>query len=168
MSNTMPEVSYIVLNKLESNVEIRDYPAQIWAIVKGRQQNEAFKILADYISGKNEQQTKIGMVAPFITFGSGEGREVAFIMPSVHRLRTLPKPYSYDIKLESVAPRKMAVIAFSGSITPDTFDGNLRLIEEILKKHGIVWKGQPYLLQYNEPRTPPFMKRNEAAIQIDL
>ena len=168
MSNAIPEAPYFVLNKLESNVEIREYPAQIWAIIKGRQQNEAFKILTDYILGKNEQQTKIGMTVPFITFGSGEDREVAFIMPSAYRLRTLPKPYSYDIKLESVAPKKMAVIAFSGSVTPDTFDGNLRLIEEILKIHGTAWKGPPYLLQYSEPWTPPFMRRNEAAIQIDL
>ncbi|MDD1752912.1 MAG: heme-binding protein [Methanotrichaceae archaeon] len=167
MSNAIPEAPYTVLNKLESNVEIREYPAQIWAIVKGRQQNEAFKILTDYIFGKNEQQTKIGMVVPFITFGSGEGREVALIMPNAYRLRTLPKPYRDDIKLESMAPKKMAVITFSGSVTPDTFDGNLRLLEEILKKHGTIWKEPPYLLQYNEPRTPPFMRRNEAAIQID-
>ena len=168
MPNAIPEAPYIVLNKLESNVEIREYPAQIWAIVKGRRQNEAFKILTDYISGKNEQQAKIGMAVPFIVYGSGEGREVAFIMPSDYKLRTLPKPYSDDIKLESVTTKKMAVIAFSGSVTPDTFDGNLRLLEEILKKHGTVWIEPPYLLQYNEPWIPPFMRRNEAAFRIDL
>jgi hypothetical protein len=168
MTNAIPETPYIVLNKLECNVEIREYPAQIWAIVKGRQQNEAVKILTDYISGKNEMQAKIGMTVPFITFGRGEERKVAFIMPSSYRLRTLPKPYRDDIKLESATSKKMAVIAFSGAVTPDTFDSNLRLLEEILKKHRTLWKDPPYLLQYNEPWTPPFMRRNEAAIRIDL
>ena len=166
MTNSTLETSYILIQKLGKNIEIREYPAQIWATVRGLEQDEAFNILSGFVLGKNERQEKIGMIFPIIAFNSNEGRTIAFIMSSRYRLRTLPKPYRDEIKFELGAPKKMASITFSGSLTPDTFDMNFRLLQEILKNNKIIWNEPPYLFQYNEPRTPPFMRKNECVVQI--
>ncbi|MCJ7443281.1 MAG: heme-binding protein [Methanotrichaceae archaeon] len=166
MSDSTLEVPYAVIQKFENSVEIRDYPSQVWAMVRDLKQADAFKILNDFVFGKNEKQEKIGIIFPVVAFNSNEGHVFAFIMPCRYKLRTLPKPYRDEIKLESIASRMVAAIAFSGSVTPDSFDMNLRLLQEILRKNGITWSEPPYLFQYNEPWTPPFMRRNEAVIQI--
>jgi SOUL heme-binding protein len=166
MPNSTLEASYNLIQKLGNNVEIREYPAQIWATARGIKQAEAFNILSGFVFGKNERQEKIGMTFPIIAFNSIEGRNLAFIMPSQYRLRTLPKPYRDEVKLELVAPKKMASITFSGSLTPDSFDTNFRLLQEILKNNKIAWIEPPYLFQYNEPWTPPFMRKNECVVQI--
>ena len=48
------------------------------------------------------------MTAPVVT---EEGR-MAFVMPNRYDLNTLPKPTDEYIKIESVAPRILAVIRF--------------------------------------------------------
>jgi hypothetical protein len=166
MPNSTLEASYNLIQKLGKNVEISEYPAQIWATVRGLEQAEAFNILSGFVFGKNERQEKIGMTFPIITFNNIEGRNLAFIMPSQYRLRTLPKPYRDEIKLELVAPKKMASITFSGSLTPGSFDMNFRLLQEILMNNKITWIEPPYLFQYNEPRAPPFMRKNECVVRI--
>jgi hypothetical protein len=166
MENATLETPYILIQKLGNNLEIREYPAQIWATIRGLRQTEAFNILFDFVYGKNERQEKIGMIFPIIAFNTKEGRTFAFIMSNRYRLRTLPKPYRDEIKFESVASRKMASITFIGSITPNSFDMNFRLLQEILKNNKITWIEPPYLFQYNEPETPPFLKRNDCVVQI--
>jgi hypothetical protein len=32
--------------------------------------------------------------------------------------------------------------------------------------NGIATKGRPFLMRYNDPWTPPFLRRNEVAIEI--
>ncbi len=162
---SVAEAPYKVLEKLETCIEIREYPSQIWARTLG-DQSEAFQALSEYTSGYNKTMEKIAMTIPIVAFNSGEGRVMAFIMPQGRSLRSLPKPLTERVKLEAVAPRKMAAIAFAGVVTPDSFDRSFRLIQETLKRHGIDLTGPAYLLQYNDPGTPPFLRRNEVAIQL--
>lgn len=159
------EAPYKVLEKLGSGIEIREYPTQVWAKTIG-DQKEAFQTLFEYISGYNKTMEKIAMIAPVIIFNSNEGRVMAFIMPLGKTLRSLPKPLTERVKLEAVASRKVAAFAFSGIVTPDSFDGGFRLIQETLKRQGTGWIEPAYLLQYDEPNTPPFLRRNEVAVQL--
>ncbi|MGA9100009.1 MAG: heme-binding protein [Methanotrichaceae archaeon] len=159
------ETPYKVLESIGSGIEIREYPSQVWARTMG-DQKEAFQALYEYISGYNKTMEKIVMAAPVIIFNSNEGRVMAFIMPHGRNLRSLPKSLTERVKLEAVAPRKVAAIAFSGIVTPDSFDRGLRLIQETLKKRGTGWIEPAYLLQYDDPNTPPFLRRNEVAVQL--
>lgn len=154
-----------VTERLESGIEMREYPSQVWAKTTG-DQKEAFQALLEYISGYNKTMEKIAMTAPVIIFNSNEGRVMAFIMPQGRSLRSLPKPLTERVKLESIAPRKVAAIAFTGIVTPDSFDGGLRLIQETLKRRGAGWIEPAFLFQYDDPKTPPFLRRNEVAIQL--
>ena len=159
------EAPYKVLERLGSGIEIREYPSQVWARTTG-DQKEAFQALFEYISGYNKTMEKIAMTAPAIIFNSSEGRVMAFIMPQGRSLRSLPKPLTERVTLVAVAPRKLAAFAFSGIVTPDSFDGGLRLIQETLRGRGTGWIEPPYLFQYDDPKTPPFLRRNEAAVQL--
>jgi hypothetical protein len=159
------EAPYKVLERIDDKVEIREYPSQVWARTRG-DQSEAFQALLEYISGYNKTMEKIPMTAPVVVFNDSEGRVMAFIMPKGRNLRNLPQPLTERVKLESAASRKMAAIAFSGVVTPDSFDRSLRLIQEILKRREIKWVEPAYLLQYSDPRTPPFLRKNEAAVRI--
>jgi len=159
------ETHYKVLERLGSGIEIREYPSQVWVRTIG-DQKEAFQTLLEYISGYNKTMEKIAMTAPVIIFNSCEGRVMAFIMPQGKTLRSLPKPLTERVKLETVASRRVAAIAFSGIVSPESFDKGLRLIQETLKKQEIGWIEPAYLLQYDDPNTPPFLRRNEVAVQL--
>ncbi len=159
------EAPYKVLERIDDRVEIREYPSHVWAKTTG-DQSEAFHALSEYVSGYNKTIEKIAMTTPTIAFNSREGRVMAFIMPQGRSLRSLPKPLTDRVKLETTASRKMAVIAFSGVVTPDSFDRSFRLLQETLKRHGTSWTEPAYLLQYNDPSTPPFLRKNEVAVQV--
>jgi hypothetical protein len=60
----------------------------------------------------------------------------------------------------------MAVIKFSGFAGPRKDERYLNLLLDTLKKHGIETKGKAYIMRYNPPWTPPFMRRNEVAIKV--
>lgn len=159
------ETPYKVLEKLGSGIEIREYPPQFWAKTVG-DQKEAFQTLVEYISGYNKTMEKISMTAPVIIFNSNEGKVMAFIMPQGKTLRSLPKPLTERVKLESVPARKVAAFAFSGIVTPSSFNSGFRLIQETLKRLGTGWIEPAYLLKYDDPNTPPFLRRNEVAVQL--
>jgi len=38
---------------------------------------------------------------------------------------------------------------------------------DMLREKGIETKGTPFLMRYNDPWTPPFLRRNEVAIEVE-
>lgn len=45
-------------------------------------------------------------------------------------------------------------------------DKTIELIKT-LQNNNIETKGQPFLMRYNDPWTPPFLRRNEVAIEVN-
>jgi hypothetical protein len=162
MSRKVEEPPYTILQELENNVEIREYSAQLWAVTAKGNENRAFGVLAGYIFGDNDKEEKIGMTSPVIT----TNESMAFIMPVEYDQTNLPKPLTDKIEITSIGPRTMAVIRFSGLAGPEKDKKFLNLLLDILKTHNIEIKGEPYVMRYNPPWTPPFMRRNEVAIQV--
>ena len=109
---------------------------------------------------------KIEMTAPVVTMNTKEGMFMAFIMPQRFDMQSIPKPESSLVKLRLVEPRKLAVIRFSGYMSQGSYDKNLKLLREALEGRGISAVGEPQLMQYNDPWTPPFSRRNEIALQV--
>jgi hypothetical protein len=190
ISMSVPEARYVVSEILENKVEIRAYPEEIWATTVAEDQNNAFSPLFRYISGDNEKGEKIEMTAPVVTptpqpagtastkgekiemtapvvsMNTEKGQFMAFIMPERFDINSIPKPSSSRVKIELVEPRKLATIRFSGYVTQENYKKNLELLRETLKNRGISTIGEPLLMQYNDPWTPPFLRRNEIAIQV--
>jgi hypothetical protein len=191
MSMSVSEAPYEVSELLENGVEIRAYPAEIWATAVAEDQNGAFSPLFRYISGDNEkgekiemtapvvtptpqpagtdstQGEKIELTAPVVTMNTERGQLMAFIMPERFDINSIPKPSSSRVKIELVEPRKLATIRFSGYVNQDNYEKNMELLNKTLETRGISTKGEPLLMQYNDPWTPPFLRRNEIAVQIN-
>ena len=190
ISMSVSQADYDVLDTLEDGVEIRAYPQEIWATTVADDQNSAFSPLFRYISGDNEKSEKIEMTAPVVTtapqpagndsakgekiemtapvvtMNTEEGMFMAFIMPERFDMQSIPRPSSSLVKLKLVEPRKLAVIRFSGYMSQGSYEKNLNLLREALKDEGISTVGEPQLMQYNDPWTPPFSRRNEIALQV--
>ena len=44
---------------------------------------------------------------------------------------------------------------------------NIKRLLTILENNDLKTKGEPFLMRYNSPFTPGFLRRNEVAIEID-
>ena len=187
---SVPKASYEVLETLDHGIEIRTYPEEIWATAVATDENDAFSPLFRYISGENERGEKIEMTAPVVTpapqpdetnSASGEkiemtapvvtadteeGLFMAFIMPERFDIQTIPRPTSSSVKIQLIEPRTLATIRFSGYVNEGNYRENLELLTKTLETRGTTTKGEPLLMQYNDPWTPPFYRRNEIALQV--
>ncbi len=186
-----PQASYLVKETLDNNVEIREYPEEIWATAIAQDENSAFGPLFRYISGENEKGEKIEMTtpvvtpappantksapvegemiemtAPVVTKDTEEGLSMAFIMPERFDIQTIPRPTSSDVEIQRIEPRILATIRFSGYMNEGSYRENLERLNKTLEAKGILTKGEPLLMQYNDPWTPPFYRRNEIALQV--
>ncbi len=191
VSMSVPQASYQVLETLENGVEIREYPEEIWATAIAEDENSAFRPLFRYISGENEKGEKIEMTTPVVTpapptkteSAQGEGEKIemttpvvttntekglsmAFIMPERFDIQTIPRPTSSNVEIRVIAPRTLATIKFSGYMKEGNYRENLERLNETLETRGILTKGEPILMQYSDPWTPPFYRRNEIALQV--
>ncbi len=166
ISMSVSEAGYQVLETLENGVEIRAYPEEIWATTVAENQNDAFRPLFGYISGDNERGEKIEMTAPVVTMNTKKGQFMAFIMPERFDIKSIPKPSSSSVKIQLIQPRKLATIRFSGYMTEGNYEKNLELLSKTLDFQGISTEGEPLLMQYNDPWTPPFSRRNEIALRV--
>lgn len=168
VSMSIKEPPYQVIETLENDVEIREYSDQIWATALAEDQNGGFGRLFKYISGENRDGEKIEMTAPVVTWEEDGEMAMAFVMPEGFDREGTPRPLDDRVKIELVKGRKMAVIAFSGRATDEGRKRHLDILEETLKAHGIKTRGGPVLMQYNDPWSPPFMRRNEVGLEVGL
>ena len=169
--------TYEVLQTIDE-VEIRRYPTLVLARVKGLTDDVAFRILFRYISGENKVRKDIAMTVPVISTGPTYQRiamtrpvlsdedSFSFVMPSSYSIGTVPEPLDPRVEMIEVKPRRLAVLRFSGRTFNDSLRENEDQLIFALKKHGIEFKGPPFLMRYNGPGTPGFLRRNEIAVEL--
>jgi len=120
-----------------------------------------------HVLGDGASFEKIEMTAPVVSVNTEKGHFMAFIMPERFDINSIPKPSSGKVKIQLVEPRKLATIRFSGYMTQGDYEKNLELLRKTLGVRGISTEGEPLLMQYNDPWTPPFSRRNEIALQVN-
>lgn len=177
------EPDYEIIGKSE-DIELRKYPAVIAAQVEleGTWENsadQAFRILAGYIFGKNIQRQKIAMTVPVtesgasekiamtvpVTSATSDGKMLMrFYMPSKYRLETLPEPIDGRIKFLNVAPANYAVIKFSGFANKENIDRHESKLKRFVQEKNLTINGSTVRAFYNPPWTLPFLRRNEVWI----
>ncbi|MFK7864712.1 MAG: heme-binding protein [Pseudohongiellaceae bacterium] len=141
--------------------------------------NEGFFRLFDYISGDNvsgasiamtspvqQSAEKISMTAPVQQQKNDQGWTVAFMVPSKYDLLSVPTPTSEKIRIREVPERIMAVIRYSGRWTEKNFDKYANKLKLDIEERGIEPVSEPESAVYNPPFVPPFMRRNEAMIEV--
>lgn len=171
----------------DGDFEIRDYPALIVAEVtvegdRREASNRGFRPLANYIFGGDRPSEKIEMTAPVTSTragetiamtapvtsapaGEGEWR-VAFIMPAGWTMDTLPAPGDADVTLREIAPRRVAVLQFSGLMGETRVAEKLEALQAILARRGLTALSPPTYAAYNPPWIPGPFRRNEIWIDI--
>jgi hypothetical protein len=170
MTETIP---YEVTGSL-GEVEFRRYPAILLVTVKGLEENEAFWVLFRYISGNNRPGKKVPMTAPVITpekiamtapVISGTAG-MSFVLPASYTRDQVPEPIDTRASVSEVPAREIAVIRFSGRASPGDVAGVRERLLRILGEQGIATHGEPFLMRYNAPFTPGFLRRNEVAVEV--
>ncbi len=62
--------------------------------------------------------------------------------------------------------KRVAVDRFSWYAPAWRVERRTRKLLSTLEREGVEPVGDPYLLRYDDPWTPPFMRRNEAAVAV--
>jgi DNA gyrase inhibitor GyrI len=186
MSSAVEQTSYKVIETVGS-IEIRDYdPIIVAQVTVSGDRKEAiskgFRLLADYIFGKNQSSKKIPMTAPVTQQASekipmtapvtqqksGDNQwNVGFVMPSSYTLLTLPIPHNPDVILKELPAKRFAVIRFSGIATGKKLAKEQEQLKAWLKEKGVTPIDSPLLYAFfNPPWTLPFFRRNEIMIEL--
>lgn len=161
------KAEYEILLK-EDPFEIRNYAPMVIAIsnetdLRGYSGfNEAF----NYISGSNEDHSKISMTTPVLNDLEGN-LTTAFVMPREYLIEDLPKPTSSNLSLRQVSQKKCASISFSGNANEKTVQTKIEELKKWIELKKLVPIGSYQLARYNPPFIPGFLKKNEVLIEIE-
>jgi len=106
---------------------------------------------------------KIKMTAPVIS----RDNYMAFVLPSSYNKDTVPTPTNPLVKINVQSKRTIAAIKFSGYSSDAKVEKMTKLLLNGLKKYEIKVKGVPFLMRYNSPFAPGFLRTNEVAVEIE-
>lgn len=160
--------------KAVNHIEIRRYPKMLLATVYGLSDNEAFGILFNYIAGNNKPKRRISMTVPVISSEKiamtapviSDKRSFSFVMPADYDLDTIPDPIDARTKIEEVPERRIAVIRFRGYAREKTRGQKTSELLAFVQGQGLRTRGEPFLMRYNPPFSPGFLRRNEVGIEV--
>lgn len=97
--------------------------------------------------------------------GSDELR-IAFYLPSEYEPEAAPEPTDPNVEFDT-EPRKTVVVDRFSWYAPEwRVTRRERNLLSTLEREDIEPVGSPYLLRYNDPWTPPFLRRNEVAVPV--
>jgi hypothetical protein len=167
------EVPYEVVKKI-GNIEIRQYPEVLLAVVEDDNDDSGFRPLFQYISGNNKTRRRIAMTAPVITSEKNSMTApvitktgyMAFALPASYTRETVPLPTNPAVKIEIQQKKEMAVLRFSGHTPLVRVEKFIQKLKTSLQTQGIQVRGEPVLMRYNSPFTPGFLRRNEVGVEI--
>jgi len=166
-------VPYTVSMKI-GEIEVRHYPPLVIASVDSDSEDSGFSPLLSYISGNNTARSAIAMTAPVITSQkipmtapviSGTGT-MAFVLPAAMSRENTPDPLDPRVRIGTIPERDVAVIRFAGYAGKEDVDAALARLTEGLNRAGIETVGSAFLMRYNPPWIPGFLRHNEVGIEI--
>ncbi|MCO4845108.1 MAG: heme-binding protein [Sulfurovum sp.] len=185
------EPKYTVIQKNDT-FEIRKYASYLVAQTEvtgtfDEMGGKAFRILVKYISGENQQRSKIKMTAPVIQENTDqEGQKIqmtapviqemdtinpqsatfSFVMPQYFTLETLPLPLDKRITIKEIPAKTVAVREYSGGWGEEKYKKNEAILINALNDAKIKAMGKPSFARYNSPFALWFMRRNEIMIEV--
>ena len=170
----MVEIAEYKVARKIGDIEIREYPEMLLATVTGMEDDSSFGLLFNYISGDNKSSKKLPMTAPVVSSEKiamtapvvSGGRFFTFVLPSSFTFENVPKPTDERIRIHMQPARIFAVLRFGGRSTEDKFKKQGNILLHVLSKHHIETRGGLFLMRYNSPFAPGFMRRNEVGIEI--
>jgi len=170
MTETIP---YEITGKT-GEIEFRKYPSIVLATTDSDGNDTGFNLLFAFITGNNRSQNKISMTSPVITSRQiamnspvvSDANSMSFVMPPGKSRDDIPDPLDSRVRITALPAREVAIIRFRGYARQDEVEAAERRLLEGLKKAAIEPVGSPFLMRYNPPWTPGFLRRNEMGIEI--
>ena len=160
---------YKVVRK-DGSFELRKYPAmtlvQAAGPVQGDRGDNSFMRLFRYISGSNDNATKIPMTTPVFMNPDGSNTAMAFVMPAKMKPQATPKPTDEHLSIKEIAPGQFAVYRFSGSRSARSETESLSKLHSWLQTNQITPIEKPIYGYFDPPWTPTFMRRNEVMLRV--
>ena len=148
--------------------EIREYEERLAVkTTQSKSQNGAFRRLFNYISGSNENSSKIAMTVPVIQSKDINGASMIFFLPKNFTKQSAPLPDGDNVELITVKGGFYAVTKYSGRSTDRNYIKHSNRLFKSLNKNNIITIGDPMMATYNGPFTLPFMRRNEAMYRVN-
>lgn len=153
---------YDVIQKGE--LEIRKYAAMTWASITVHDTpemavNKAFTALASYTFSHD-----IPMTVPIFQSLVPKGITLSFFIEPGHHL---PKPINKKITIERIPERFVAVHSYSVINVPSAMKkAKAELKDHLRTLEGFSPKGEVFWAQYDSPMTIPFLRTNEAMIEL--
>jgi len=176
---TTARVPYETVIELDG-VEIRQYPQTVLVETTAPTARAAFGRLFRYIGGANEGERELAMTAPVRTDGAtvgtttpvrtataGDSVTMAFWLPVDYTPDTAPLPTDPRVSLVVEPARTVAVRSFGWYATPARTGRARERLLDTLASHDVETFDEPVVLQYDDPWTPPFMRHNEVAVDVD-
>ena len=168
----LEQPAYSVLKK-EGSIEVRAYQQMLLqsVAVSGNQYDalrNGFRPLVRYIGAKERDGEKISMTAPVMQILGDTKQEwiVSFSMPSKYKADSLPNPNNDMVFTEVVPPTVAAVVRFRGQANTDLLGRKTAELMNWIDEQGYVAKEKARYMFYNDPSTPPFLRRNEVMIAV--
>ncbi|NNE48118.1 MAG: heme-binding protein [Rhodothermales bacterium] len=152
---------YEVVRNLSRQVEIRQYEEQTWISTQYETDKSAFPVLASYIFGSNKEGETVSMTAPVIT-----DEKMSFILPEGVSVENAPTPAGQAIEFTTIPRRKLATLAFSWWTSQSRVEKKRAELLNLLRELDVETRGRVFLMRYNDPWTPPFLRRNEVAVEV--
>lgn len=168
-------------------VELRRYPRTLSIETTAADERTAFNRLFRYLGGANDGSEEVAMTAPVRTDesdngldlpmtapvrtdGTNAGKEevrMAFYLPAEYDPGDAPTPTDPAVRLVIEPPRTLAVATFSWYATGGRTERRTSSLLDTLETRGIETAGEPFLLRYDPPLTPPFLRTNEVAVRVE-
>tara|TARA_Y100000590_G_scaffold379727_1_gene447571 strand:- start:1412 stop:1978 length:567 start_codon:yes stop_codon:yes gene_type:complete len=160
------EVKYEIVKKNEI-YEIRKYADRLAVQTININQNNNFRKLFNYISGKNESNEKIKMTTPVTQIEKQGNMTMQFYLPSKFNKNNAPTPTRSDVQIIMIKNGFYAAITYSGRTNEKNFKKHKEILEKKLKEDNISIIGPIIKATYNGPFTLPIYRRNEAMFRIN-
>jgi hypothetical protein len=98
---------------------------------------------------------------------SEAGVRMAFHLPESYDYESAPRPTDPSVRLLEVPERTLAVLGFSWRPSDRRVASEVdELLATLDDDPGLSVVGDPFLLVYDAPWTPPFLRTNEVAVEV--
>lgn len=129
--------------------------------------NEGFRRLADYIFGpNNDEQKQMSMTTPVLQAKMDSGWLISFVLEHDYTMETAPKPVDPNVKLALIPPKTVATYRYNGNMTEENMKEAADELRKWLDAQNFSMIGEVAWGQYDQPFAVPFLKRNEAYVEI--
>ncbi|MFC6826010.1 SOUL family heme-binding protein [Halopelagius fulvigenes] len=111
---------------------------------------------------------EVSMTAPVETSRGADGVRMAFYLPESYDYESAPRPVDPNVRVVELPARTLAVKRFSWWATDRRVERQTDELRSDLRgdDSGVRVVGDPFLLRYDAPGTPPFLRRNEVAVEV--